>query len=132
MAYFVWRADYSVGDERIDSEHQHLLELAELLRTALRSGRGRQVVDDAFQALAHHVAKHFEQEESLFEAPGHPGCDAHRAEHSLFREELLELQAEKRLGHRHVERELTNWVESRLVVHLLEEVHACASRGTRP
>jgi len=126
MGNFVWHADYSVGNDVVDGQHKHLLELAGLLRHALTTGQAPAVVEDALRALSRYVAEHFTEEEALLEALGSSVFEVHRRQHRRLEAELEELLADRDLGYRHLEDKLVDWVERRLVVHLIREDRAAA------
>src|SRR5579859_7631936 len=131
MSYFVWRSEYSVGNDLIDSQHRHLLELAGLLRRALATGQAVSIVEEALRALQAYVSEHFAEEEALFDAIGSPASKAHRRQHQLIVVELEELLADQALGYRHLERKLVEWVEDRLVGHLIRDDRAAAAKRPR-
>lgn len=131
MSYFIWRSDYSVGSDIVDSQHRHLLELAELLRQALCAGQVTSVVAEALQALKSYVAEHFSEEEALFDRIGSPGTERHRRLHRQIEAELAELLVDRDLGYRQLENKLIEWVERRLVAHMIHDDRACARGAGR-
>jgi len=126
MGHFVWLADYSVGSDIVDSQHKHLLDLAGLLQDALHTGQASSIVDEALQALRCYVAEHFAEEEALFETIGSSQIEAHRRQHRRIEQELAELLVDRQLGYRHLESKLVEWVERRLVGHMIREDRAAA------
>jgi len=47
-----WMAEYAVGVEEIDHEHQRLFSLAETLHVAIREGRGEEKLDNLIDEFA--------------------------------------------------------------------------------
>lgn len=86
MTRFVWKPEYSVGDEPLDNQHKELIrimnEVNELLQDAPDvDNEGR--VEFVFGSLAEYIATHFAYEEQRMVEARYPyeKLVNHRAEH---------------------------------------------------
>lgn len=87
-----WKADYSVGYDDIDGQHQELFRRFNALIEACRESRGREKVQELLRFLDDYVERHFADEEALMATNGYPGIDDHRKLHDTFRSELGRLK----------------------------------------
>jgi len=94
MIRFEWSDTFSVGDERIDSQHKALINNVNDLLMACREGVGLGKLPETLNFLEGYVLEHFRDEEEYQRSLGYPGYDAHRAEHAMFIKDLRELKSE--------------------------------------
>ena len=80
---FIWRDDYSVGDEEIDKQHQFLFELGNQLNDA-KLGEEKEYMNKLFS----YAKFHFEHEEKHMKAIGYPGLFQHIELHNNLIAEL--------------------------------------------
>lgn len=85
--FLVWREGWLVGIERIDADHQKLLELLNLLARCPDGDAGDSVLQ-RLEAVIAHLRQHFEYEEAFLRAMAYPEYEAHSRAHAL---ELAEL-----------------------------------------
>lgn len=79
-----WDERYSVGVPSIDSQHKKLLEIANDLYKACRTGSADKAFADAVHGAVDYVKVHFAFEEGLLQAHGYPDFAAHKKEHEAF------------------------------------------------
>jgi len=75
-----WNAFLSVGNARIDQDHQRLFEILNRLADA-DARRERAVVADAVEEMVSYAIEHFAREEELMEAVRYPLLAEHRQQH---------------------------------------------------
>jgi len=83
----LWRSQFSVGNDLIDSDHQYLLEIinrAEVCLKAVNAVALTSVLDE----LAHYGKSHFEREEIVAKAVGYPNADSLHLSHTALVEQL--------------------------------------------
>lgn len=88
---FEWKQDYSVGIEKIDDQHKHLIGIGAELMDLIKHHSSDDLYDDVADAIGRmkeYTVYHFETEERMMEEAGYPGFDEHRAEHSRFIDQL--------------------------------------------
>lgn len=88
MDDFIWQDAYSIGNETIDAEHRHLLELANQVARFRVSDEPLETVRSAVVALYDYVQTHFAHEEAYMKAAGYPGLPAHRMLHEAIVHEM--------------------------------------------
>jgi len=71
-----WKEAYSVGVERLDSQHQYMFELGKKI-SELRPEHAKEIVQSLYDYLVEHCAA----EESHMADIGFPGLDVHREKH---------------------------------------------------
>ena len=81
MGDFIWRPEYSVGDEHLDEQHRGLIELIDMLGDESRMG-------EVLERLEIYVDEHFRDEEGMLEKAGYPDLAAHKQQHKAFEEWL--------------------------------------------
>ena len=79
MGDFIWRPEYSVGDEHLDGQHRGLIELIDLLENESRMG-------EVLERLEIYVDEHFRDEEAMLEKAGYPDLATHKLQHKAFEE----------------------------------------------
>ena len=81
MESLEWDEAWSVGDARLDEQHQGLIRLI----NRLGSGAPVSIVLDELQI---YVDEHFRDEERMMEMAAYPDLAAHRQQHAVFEEWL--------------------------------------------
>jgi hemerythrin-like metal-binding protein len=81
MPAMEWNESYSVGDEKMDTQHRGLIDLINLLDDETMTGI-------ALERLKSYVNEHFRDEETMLEAAGYPDLDEQKAQHSEFEDWL--------------------------------------------
>ena len=82
---FIWKDEWSIGNEKIDSQHKELINTINILNDACHSGKGFNVIDDTMKFLLNYTVNHFNDEESLQRSIGFPGYRIHREIHEAFK-----------------------------------------------
>lgn len=98
MAVFEWSNRYSVGDATMDSHHQKLFGILNVILDALKEGRGEEVLGAQLDALASYASYHFKSEEQLMASVNYPGLDTQQQAHKAFLDKIVEYQAEVDAG----------------------------------
>lgn len=87
----IWEPRFSVGNRRLDQQHQELLTLCARAVDCLadESPAGREQLGLVLDQLCGRAHEHFTTEESLLDQHNYPGLAEHRAEHHQMRVQLL-------------------------------------------
>ncbi|MBF0334148.1 MAG: bacteriohemerythrin [Alphaproteobacteria bacterium] len=80
-APLIWRDEYSVDIQRIDTHHRRLFEMVNGVIEAVQEGRDRVVVLDAMDLLLGFTMFHFNEEEELLKRYGYADAEHHCARH---------------------------------------------------
>ena len=81
MGDFIWKPEYSVGDDHLDDQHKGLIELIDMLENESRMG-------EVLERLEVYVDEHFRDEERILENSSYPDIAAHKQQHKAFEEWL--------------------------------------------
>ncbi|MDY6820943.1 MAG: bacteriohemerythrin [Deferribacterota bacterium] len=102
MPIIIFEGSMAVNIKTIDEQHKKLVDSINKLSAAMKSGRGKDVLDDILIDLLAYAEYHFEKEEELFEKYNYPDSDKHIEEHRSFKEKVVkfnnEYQEKKNLG----------------------------------
>lgn len=84
MSDFIWKAEYHIGDELIDQQHQYLFELANHVLASESKGA---LVNNVLK-LYRYVRDHFSHEEGLMKECGYEDYQKHVALHNALIDKL--------------------------------------------
>lgn len=125
IEHIAWDESFKVGHPMIDSQHQHLFELADNLYNVLDAGVSweRSHVEKVLQECAEYILFHFSSEEALMDEVEFEGTvrEAHLQQHKDFNLYISDLLGkffageEVNLGH------LYSFIASWLVKHIVLE-----------
>lgn len=80
-----WKPNFSVGNDRIDNDHKHLIELINLAERALESKK-LNLLSNHLAQLDHYADIHFKSEERIARAVHFPHCEhMHQSHEELTR-----------------------------------------------
>jgi hemerythrin-like metal-binding protein len=75
----------------IDSQHETLIRLINLLHETMLQGADRAALDELLSQLLAHTRMHFSYEEQLMSQHNYPGYEAHKSEHDRLMQHLVDL-----------------------------------------
>ena len=82
---FTWEPSLSVGDEKLDGQHQQLLKQVNLLLEAISGGKNNLLaIGESLKFLDHYIDEHFLDEEMYMQKHQYPQFEEHRALHVEF------------------------------------------------
>lgn len=91
MNVFVWNPEWETGIERIDAQHQALLEQLDSLVVAVRSKEAEERIPRLLRFLASYVDSHFRDEEMAMVATEYDGLAVHRQIHQELQAKVTSL-----------------------------------------
>ncbi|MDR1317122.1 MAG: bacteriohemerythrin [Spirochaetales bacterium] len=115
-----WDEKYSVGIERIDTQHRKLVDLTNTLYRGCLTGEeaARQYFMKTIQGTVDYVKYHFADEEKLMEYFKYPDISNHKSQHSGFVMKILEdvrnFQSGKKFVPNTFVRYLKDWILSHI------------------
>jgi methyl-accepting chemotaxis protein len=89
-----WTQDLETGNEKIDGQHKHLIEMANSLLKACSDKSAPTSVMKTLGFLTEYTIKHFSEEESLQQKYNYPGYAGHKEIHENFKAVVGELVAQ--------------------------------------
>jgi hemerythrin len=118
MAAFVWNESYSVRVQQFDAQHQKLFEIINTLASAMRSGKGEEVIRDVVGQLAVYTRTHFLQEEVLMKQTGYPALPAHQQQHATLMTDVEKYKSDLEGGKNPDSVAVLNFLRNWLVEHI--------------
>lgn len=89
----VWREQLSVGNDVIDSDHKHLIEIINLVERSLKTiNRGELTV--ALGSLTRYSKEHFDREEKIASAAGYMQVSRLHQSHEQLLKKIDQMQQE--------------------------------------
>ena len=82
--FFVWKPQFKLGIESIDSEHQEFLEIVNRLYDVMSAGARPLQLRRIHNELREYARTHFRHEEEFLERVGYPGLEVQLKQHAYF------------------------------------------------
>lgn len=120
MLLVEWKPEFSVGVERFDEEHRHLISLLNQLQVALADQRENLILGAILKELVWYTRSHFKAEEVLMKRYAYPGLVSHRAEHDRFREKVAQFVDHFQSGRAVIAVEVSDALLEWLIDHILQ------------
>jgi hemerythrin len=125
MSLLEWSAEFSVGVEEIDRDHQRLMGLLNDLHAAVEVGAGHQVLGVVLDGLILYVSYHFAHEEGLFLTANYPGFENHRRQHQALTDAVKEIYEDFQAGAAEtLPDEVLEFLKAWLYKHIMESDRA--------
>lgn len=121
MDKFVWREDYKIGHETVDSQHQRLFELANQMIAAEDT---KQLIELAMN-LYNYIRKHFQLEEALMKQANYSGYAEHVAAHEALLDGLIAISGKIHDGSCR-KQDISDFMNDWVLSHILEQDMAMA------
>lgn len=119
-----WLAEYTVGVQQIDEQHQQLFALQnELIETIERNLADNEVVGEALDRLVTYTEKHFQFEEAVLEKYNYPDkdFDQHKQQHRDFLLQVMKWMNEYLDGDETLLPRIVGHISNWLTDHVLKE-----------
>jgi hemerythrin-like metal-binding protein len=84
MEKVCWKDEYSLGIEKIDRQHQHLIEIVNKIIDQPLSPGDTDLTANTIKEMVCYARQHFADEEKLMRRYGYPNLEAHKKEHNYF------------------------------------------------
>jgi hemerythrin len=92
--YLEWKDEYCVGIDSIDQQHRKLVNLINLLQTAVDYSTGEEFERDALDELVDYTRTHFSYEEAMMKDNDYPDYEPHKLQHEKMFKKVEEVLAE--------------------------------------
>jgi len=119
MPVVTWDEKYSVKVPEIDAQHKRLFDMINAFYEAVAARQTDEGMRKIIFGLVQYTEFHFQYEERLMERFRYPGLDAQRAAHGAFVQKITGFQARFAEGKLLLSVEVTNFLKSWLVEHIL-------------
>jgi hemerythrin len=117
----LWRSQFSVGNDLIDSDHQYLLEVINRAEVCLKAANAV-ALTSVLDELANYGKSHFEREEIVAKAVGYPKADLLHLSHTALVEQLKQFREE--MGSNWTQADtakFTTFLRDWLIQHVIKE-----------
>lgn len=88
----LWRSQFSVGNDLIDSDHQYLIEIINKAEVSLKAVNPVEL-SGLLDELSKYAKSHFEREELIARAVGYPKADQLNLSHNLLTDQMTKFRA---------------------------------------
>lgn len=119
MAYFEWKNVYSVGNTKIDQQHQKLFDIANRFHSAFEGEKSHDELESIFSELLDYTRFHFHDEEELMRMHQYPDLEQHSEKHQQLLELVMRLRKELDARKAGVEVEIVRFLKTWLSGHIL-------------
>ncbi|WNC68363.1 bacteriohemerythrin [Thalassotalea nanhaiensis] len=95
-----WKAEYSVGVESLDLDHQKLITLLNQFNTAYDYDMGEAFEHESLRDLIAYTEYHFSREEKMMADSSYPDLDEHKKQHQLMIDKIRQIETKyQQVGH---------------------------------
>ena len=121
LEVFVWRDEFSVHVEEMDTHHKKLVEIANTIIEILRSEGDRGSLLKAAGALVDYTRHHFSAEEALMKRYDYPHLQSHVQKHRKLIQQVTEYTDDILAGNLPEVSDLKKFLTDWLITHILSE-----------
>ena len=121
MGIMEWKEEYSVGIKEIDQQHKVLFEMANKLYDAMKTGKGKGVLEELLKELVKYTMYHFSAEEALFSKYGFSKAEEHKKEHAELKTKVDKLLKDVDAGRTSITIDVFSFIKDWISVHILQK-----------
>lgn len=92
LPFIIWNSSFSVGVNKMDEQHQYLLDVINDLFFASQKGAPESEIIKLINKMVDYTRFHFSNEEHMLSKVNYPGLDTQKNEHRLFTQKIIEFQ----------------------------------------
>ena len=118
MALLTWNNGYSVGVQKIDSQHTILFTILNDLHAAMMKGQAQSLTGTMLHKLADYTHTHFTDEEAMMAAAKYPGLADHKLKHRELVKQVEEYVLSYEKGEISLNLKLLNFLRDWLTNHI--------------
>lgn len=119
MPFFVLSENLLIGIQKMDEEHQYLVDLINELYEFMSKGNGKDIIEKTIVGLISYIEFHFKNEEKLLSDYGYPEYRDHLSKHYKLIKEVKEIQENFSNGQLLVTSEISNFLKEWLTQHIM-------------
>ena len=119
MELITWNEEMSVNIEKMDKQHKILIDNLNNLFKAMLDGKAQEIINKTVDELIDYADFHFNAEEDYFERHKYPESNAHKIQHSFYKDEILLFKKELLDGKSTVPMDVFNFLKDWLMDHIL-------------
>ncbi len=119
MPLLLWGPMLEVGVKDIDNQHRKLVDLANELADALKSGHGKEVLGKILTELVRYTQTHFTTEERLMDQHKYPAAADHKQLHKELVKTVTDFKGKFDRGDASLTDDLMNFLRDWLTKHIM-------------
>lgn len=116
-----WVKGFSVGEDSMDRQHQQIIKMINSLIDSVDEHTTIAVLPTTLSEMINYALSHFQDEERLMADMDYPQRKEHAALHREFKEKVVKFCAANNANRPGLAKELTDYLRSWLVDHILIE-----------
>lgn len=124
MSLLAWSSMFSVGVDEIDNQHKKLVDMANRLNDAMKSGQGKEAMGKILSELVSYTATHFAYEERLMDQHKYGMSSQHKQEHKDLVKTVLDFKAKFEKGDAALTAEVMTFLRDWLSKHIMNSDRA--------
>jgi len=113
-----WNSNYSVGVQKLDSQHTVLFEIINELHASMMKGQAQSLTGPLLKKLAEYTRNHFSAEEEAMASAQYPGIANHKVLHRNLVKKVEEYIDRHDKGELTLNLHLLNFLRDWLVDHI--------------
>ena len=118
MAIISWSDEYSVGVKDMDEQHKKLIGMINELNEAMKSGKGKDIMEKILKNLVDYTVTHFSSEEKLMQSNAYPGYLAQKSQHEALTKQVSDFQTKYHEGKAVLSVEIMTFLKDWLMNHI--------------
>lgn len=127
MTEYIWKEEYSIGIEKLDREHQHIMGIINELKRAIDEKKTKELTSVILSELILYMNYHFKTEELYIELYDKEHLAAHKIGHRNLRRRLAQMQKDQKAG-KDVSRELARLLTANFEKHMKDNDRQLATQ----
>jgi len=117
--HIVWKKDFDVGHEMVDSQHKKLVDLLSQLNESVLNKEERFISGIIINDLLDYTVYHFSAEEQLMESFAYPAIEGHKAIHKKLVQQALLMRQKYQNCEANIDTLLLEFLKEWLTTHIL-------------
>jgi hemerythrin len=115
-----WKDEYSVGVEKFDRQHKHLLEIVNKLIEQQDASANQNLVSEILTEMLNYAREHFSDEEELMQEYGYQETEPQKKQHAYFLKTTAELSIHALNDKQSLPADILKFLGSWWIIHILK------------
>jgi hemerythrin len=120
MEKLFWNTTFSVGIEKLDSQHKYLFAIINKFTEKPATSYKAEQISEILKEMAEYAREHFTAEENLMQEYGYPELEQHKWQHKYFIDTTAELLTNFMHGSETTSEEISDFLTLWLTKHILK------------
>lgn len=114
-----WGEQFSVGNARLDHQHQNLIGIYNQMARHSEADVRSETISDVLTRMMQYAREHFRTEEALLQEHEYPHLDQQQKEHKAFLREVTRMCLETMEGKTHIPNDILTYLRNWWSQHIL-------------